>query len=103
MRRVLVDHARSRRRQKRGSGEGVVTFDEVLAVSPDRPEALLQLDEALERLTALDGRQGQVVELHYFGGLTYDEAALVLEVSPATVKRELRSARAWLKRELVGA
>jgi RNA polymerase sigma-70 factor, ECF subfamily len=103
MRRVLVDHARSRRRQKRGSGEGVVTLDEALAASPDRPEALLQLDEALERLTALDGRQGQVVELHYFGGLTYDEAAVVLEVSPATVKRELRSARAWLKRELVGA
>lgn len=103
MRRVLVDHARARRRQKRGSGEAAVTLDEALAPSPDRPEALLQLDDALERLTALDARQGQAVELHYFGGCTYDEAAAVMDVSAATVKRELRSARAWLKRELVGA
>jgi RNA polymerase sigma factor (TIGR02999 family) len=101
MRRVLVDHARARRRQKRGSGEAAVTLDEALAPSPDRPEALLQLDEALERLSELDGRQGEAVELHYFGGLTYDEAGAVMGVSPATVKRELRSARAWLRRELL--
>jgi RNA polymerase sigma factor (TIGR02999 family) len=103
MRRVLVDHARARRRLKRGSGEAFATLDEALAPSEERPEALIQLDEALERLTALDARQAEVVELHYFGGLTYDEAAAVVGVSPATVKRELRSARAWLKRELLGA
>ena len=103
MRRVLVDHARSRRRQKRGSGDVAVTLDEALTPSLERPEALIQLDEALERLTALDARQAEVVELHYFGGLTYDEAASAVGVSPATVKRELRSARAWLKRELSGA
>jgi RNA polymerase sigma factor (TIGR02999 family) len=100
MRRILVDHARSRRRLKRGSGDVAVTLDEALVPSGHRPEALLRLDEALERLAALDARQAEAVELHYFGGLTYEEAAATLHVSSATVKRELRSARAWLKKEL---
>jgi RNA polymerase sigma factor (TIGR02999 family) len=100
MRRVLVDHARARARAKRGGGEVPVTLDDALAVSPSRPDDLLALDEALARLSALDERKAAAVELHYFGGLTYDETAAVLDVSAATVDRELRLAKAWLYREL---
>jgi RNA polymerase sigma factor (TIGR02999 family) len=100
MRRVLVDHARARSRDKRGGGEAPVTLDDALAASPERPDDLLALDEALTRLSALDERKARAVELHYFGGLTYDETAAALEVSAATVDRELRMAKAWLYREL---
>lgn len=102
MRRVLVDHARGRLRQKRGGGAHPVALDTLQDVLPadGRPEVVIQLDEAMERLLALEERKGRVVELHYFGGLTYDEIARTLAISPATVHRDLRMARAWLYREL---
>jgi RNA polymerase sigma factor (TIGR02999 family) len=100
MRRILVDHARARSRTKRGGGAAPVTLDDALAAAPDRPDDLLALDEALGRLSALDERKGRAVELHYFGGLTYDETAAALGVSPATIDRELRLAKAWLYREM---
>lgn len=99
MRRILVDHARSRRSEKRGGAAVRVTLDERLA--PGEPEAdLLVLDEALERLAELDERMSRVVELHFFGGMTYPEAGEALGISEATVKRDLRTAKLWLRREM---
>jgi RNA polymerase sigma factor (TIGR02999 family) len=95
-----VDHARGRARTKRGGGATPVTLDEGLAAAPEPLDDLLALDEALGRLAALDERKARVVELHYFGGLTYDEAAAAVGISSATVDRELRAAKAWLYREL---
>ncbi|MDP3909351.1 MAG: sigma-70 family RNA polymerase sigma factor [Gemmatimonadales bacterium] len=100
MRRILVDHARGRARAKRGGGDAPITLDDAVVASPERPDDLLALDEALERLSTLDQRKGRAVELHYFGGLTYDETAAALGISAATVDRELRMAKAWLYREL---
>jgi len=100
MRRVLVDHAKGKNRQKRGSGQPKVTLEEALIMSPEPTHDLSNLDEALTRLEAQDERKAKVVELHFFGGLTYDEVAEALEISPATVHRELRMAKAWLYREL---
>jgi len=107
MRRVLVDYARRRRSLKRGGGRkhlGLDTLEPLLpsrSGSPDeRAEDLIDLDEALERLFALHERPARAIELHYFGGLSYPEVAEVLEVSPATVHRDLRFARAWLFQEL---
>jgi RNA polymerase sigma factor (TIGR02999 family) len=100
MRRILVDHARARSRAKRGGGDTPVTLDDALAPRAERPDELLALDEALVRLAALDERKARAVELHYFGGLTYDETAAALAVSTATVDRELRLAKAWLYKEL---
>jgi len=102
MRRVLVDHARRRLRKKRGDGVHPVGLDtlEPFLADPGRPEILLDLDEALDGLMALDERKGRVIELHYFGGLSYDEVARALDISPATVHRDLRMARAWLAKEL---
>lgn len=102
MRRVLVDHARKRTSEKRGGDVLPLALDGVQEVLPGaaRPEDLLDLDEALERLLALDERKGRAVELHYFGGLSYEEVAEALAVSPATVHRDLRLARAWLYKEL---
>jgi RNA polymerase sigma factor (TIGR02999 family) len=95
MRRVLVDHARARARDKRGGGAVPVTLDDALVEGGSSPD-VLDLDEALGRLSALDERKARAVELHYFGGLTYDEVAVAMEISPATVHRELRLAKAWL-------
>jgi RNA polymerase sigma factor (TIGR02999 family) len=100
MRQILVDHARARGRQKRGGGQIAVTLDEALVASTERGPQLIELDDALKRLEAMDPRKAQVVELHYFGGLSYDEVAAVLGISAATVHRDLRMARAWLYREL---
>lgn len=102
MRRILVDHARSRSRQKRGQGEAPVSLDTLEEILPSgsRPDDVLELDQALDRLSALEERKAQAVELHYFGGLSYEEVAQALEVSPATVHRDLRMARAWLYKEL---
>jgi RNA polymerase sigma factor (TIGR02999 family) len=100
MRRILVDHARARSRVKRGGGVDAVTLDEALAPSPERPPDVVALDEAIGQLSALDERKARVVELHYFGGLTYDETAAALGVSAATVDRELRLAKAWLHQQL---
>jgi RNA polymerase sigma-70 factor (ECF subfamily) len=103
MRRILVDHARARRAAKRGGGAAHVTLDD--ASEPDvpaeeLPAEVLALDEALGRLAAIDLELARLVELRYFGGLTIEETARVLGVSPATVKREWATARAWLRREL---
>jgi RNA polymerase sigma factor (TIGR02999 family) len=94
MRRILVDHARRRRAAKRNAIR--VVFDEAVQPAAEREVDLVRLDEALSELCALDARQGGVVELRYFGGLTLDEAAEVLGVSVATVKRAWTMARAWL-------
>ncbi|TAM82095.1 MAG: sigma-70 family RNA polymerase sigma factor [Acidobacteria bacterium] len=100
MRRILVDHARSRGYQKRGGGNLRVQFEEAsgIAWSPD-PD-LLQLDEALNRLSALDPRKGSVIEMRFFGGLSVEETAEALKISPETVMRDWKLARAWLYREL---
>ena len=103
MRRILVDHAKARGRAKRGGGQTPVTLEEDLVVSGEQPADLVELDEALSRLQELDYRKAQVVELHFFGGLTYKETAEVLDISPATVDRELRLAKAWLYHELKSA
>jgi len=102
MRRVLVDHARARQRLKRGGPLAQVPLEGLVAASAQRPDELLALDEALQRLSALDPRKARVVELLYFGGLNYEETAVELDISPATVHRDLRLARAWLYRELTG-
>lgn len=107
MRRILVDHARSHHAAKRGSGVPVQSLDALQEVagemaSPEEDAILdiLQLDEALQELAQLDDRQGRVVELRFFGGLSVDETAEAIGVSAATVKREWSTARAWLLREL---
>jgi len=100
MRRLLVDQARARRAAKRGGGADVAELDEALWVSEPQADTLTELDQALQRLEALDSRQGQIVEQRYFGGLSLEETAEALGVSLATVKRELRFAHAWLATEL---
>lgn len=99
MRRILVDYARKRMAHKRG-WEGRVTLNEEKAGSTEKGEQLVALDEALQKLTELSPRQSRVVELKYFGGLTIEETAAVLEISPATAKREWSMARAWLRMTL---
>ncbi|MFL5617255.1 MAG: sigma-70 family RNA polymerase sigma factor [Gemmatimonadaceae bacterium] len=103
MRRVLVDHARARLTAKRGGGVAPITLAgaERGGVQETDDVDLLALHEALERLAVLDPEQARLVELRYFGGLTIEETAVALTVSPATVKREWALARAWLRRELV--
>ena len=103
MRRILVDHARSRNYQKRGGGAARVTFDDGLVVSRDSRDDFVALDDALEALSEFAGRQSRVIELRYFGGLSVDETATVLGVSTATVIRDWRLAKAWLQREMRGA
>ena len=100
MRHILVDHARAKRAGKRGGVQQQITLDEALLSSTDRTVDLLFIHEALDRLAAFDPRQERVVELHFFGGLTFEEIALVLGVSERTVKREWSMARAWLRTEL---
>jgi RNA polymerase sigma factor (TIGR02999 family) len=100
MRRILVDHARARLTEKRGSGGAVVSLDEAIDVSDERAGQLLALDDALERLAELDPQNSRVVELRYFGGMTLEETAEILGVSRATVIREWRAAKAWLYGEL---
>lgn len=102
MRRVLVDHYRSRQREKRGGGDPKISLDEALAVPERRDLDLLALDDALAALQSLDARQCQVVELRFFGGLSVPETAAALAISPATVKREWMTAKAWLQREIRG-
>jgi RNA polymerase sigma-70 factor, ECF subfamily len=100
LRRILVDHAKANHRQKRGGGAEMVEFDEAVLVGPQTSGGIVQLDMALQRLAALDQRKSEIIELLCFGGLTYDEAAAALKISPATVHRELKMAKAWLHREL---
>ncbi|MGE5246633.1 MAG: ECF-type sigma factor, partial [Betaproteobacteria bacterium] len=100
MRRLLVDHARARRRAKRGGPQLVMTLSEVEAVAPGAVDRLVDIDEALGRLKALDVRKHSVVEMSVFGGMTHAEIAAVLGISIPTVERDARMARAWLRSEL---
>jgi RNA polymerase sigma factor (TIGR02999 family) len=100
MRRILVDYARGQQADKRGRGEPSMALDEALISAGQRGLDLLALDEALSRLAAIDAQQGRVVELRFFGGLTIEETAEVLDISPATVKRDWTMAKAWLHREI---
>jgi RNA polymerase sigma factor (TIGR02999 family) len=100
MRRVLVDHARTRGVQKRGGGGYTVTLDDDMAVSPAPDFNLLALDRALQALAAVDERKSRVIEMRFFGGMTVEETAEALHVSPDTVKRDWRLAKLWLLREL---
>jgi len=100
MRRILVDYARSRCYDKRGGGARPMTLDEAPPVTDDKLAVLLEIDQALDRLAALDARRAQVVELRYFAGLSVEETAEALKVSPITVIRNWNFAKAWLLREL---
>lgn len=100
MRRILIDHARSQVKIKRGGGAHHVALDEALTIAKERSEDLVALDEALNRLDEFDERKGKVVELRFFGGLSVEETAEVLQVSPVTVMRDWSMAKAWLHREL---
>lgn len=100
MRHILVDLARARGNQKRGGGATQVALEEALIISAERGADVLALDEALQALAKLNARQSQIVELRYFGGLSEEETAAVLQLSPRTVRRDWSLARAWLYREL---
>lgn len=100
MRRILIDHARKHLGPQRGGGAKTVSLDEVAVISDDRASEVLALDEALQQLSRLDPRKSRVVELRYFGGLSVDEIAAVLQVSPDTITRDWRRAKAFLRREL---
>jgi len=100
MRRILVDHARARHYRKRGGGAGHVDLDEALVVSTARGPDLVALDDALQALARIDARKSKVVEMRFFGGLSVKETADALHVSPETVMRDWRLAKAWLLREL---
>lgn len=102
MRRILTDHARRNLRLKRGGAKDILPLDEALVFSPEYSEELLKLDEALNRLAKLDGRQGRIVELRFFAGLTVEETAEFLGISPKTVKRDWAVAKAWLHAEVSG-
>ena len=100
MRNILVDHARSHACAKRGGGAEDLELDEALVVSQQKASEVIALDEALKELALIDAQQSRIVELRFFGGLTVEEAAEVMRVSPATIKREWSSAKAWLYRKL---
>lgn len=100
MRHVLVDHARSRNREKRGGGAQKVSLDEAVSFAKQQEIDVLSLDEAMRELAQIDEQQSKIVELRFFGGLTVEEAAVVLRISPATVKREWRVAKAWLYKRI---
>ena len=100
MRHILVDHAKSSRRQKRGGGGEKLSLDEAILVGPVISPQIVDLDDSLRRLSENDARKAEIVELLFFGGLTYDEVSSVLSISPATVHRELKLAKAWLYRDL---
>ncbi len=102
MREILIEHARARSARKRGGGAVRLTLDDLVAPVSSPSIDVLALDEALQRLARLDERHARVVELRYFGGLSVEETAAALELSPATVKRDWTLARAWLFRELAG-
>jgi len=102
MRRILVDHAKGHLRAKRGAGVTKMSLTEGMAGEQDDSVELLEIDRALSRLSEFDVRKSAIIELHYFGGLTYNETAEALEISPATVHRDLRLAKAWMLQEIEG-
>jgi RNA polymerase sigma factor (TIGR02999 family) len=101
MRRILVDYARSRNVAKRGGDAQQVSLDEAMEVSDERAADVIALDEALKTLSDLDQRKGRIIELRFFGGLSIEETAEVLGVSPGTVMRDWTFAKAWLQREII--
>src|SRR2546426_5167045 len=103
MRQILVDYAKAQQREKRGAGASKVELNEAALISPEQTSAILDVDEALEKLAVLDSRKAHVVELRYFGGLNQDEIAEVLKISTVTVRRDWVFARAWLYTELHSA
>jgi RNA polymerase sigma factor (TIGR02999 family) len=103
MRRILVDHARGKRRAKRGGSDVKVSLADTTIPVKERDLDVVSLDEALTRLAEIDEQQSKVVELRFFSGLTVEETAEVMGISPATVKRDWSMAKAWLHRELSGA
>ena len=103
MRFVLVSYARAHGAQKRGRGQTPLELNEALALSDDRADEMLSLDDALEKLSTLNERLGRIVELRFFGGTTVEEIAEALEISPSTVKLDWQKARAWFHRELSDA
>ncbi len=102
MRRILVDHAKGRRRAKRGGMAEHEPLDELAIAANNGGVDVLSLDDALERLAKFDPQQARIVELKYFSGFSVDEIAEILEISDSTVKRDWRAAKAWLKQELAG-
>jgi RNA polymerase sigma factor (TIGR02999 family) len=102
MRRILTDQARARQSHKRGDGAKAVSLDEALVISPQPTADLVAVDNALNQLAKVDERKSQVVVMRFFGGLSVEETAEVLKVSPETVARDWRLAKAWLSRELSG-
>ncbi len=100
MRHILIDHARSHLYGKRGAGAQHIPLDEVAVVSQERATELVALDDALTSLAKIDKRKGKIIEMRFFGGLSVDETAEVMNVSPVTVMREWRAAKAWLHREV---
>ena len=100
MRRILVDYARKRHYAKRGGGAQPISLHESLPAAPGRTPDLVAVDDALHALAEIDARKAQVVELRFFGGLTVEETAEVLKVSPETVRRDWKLAKVWLLREL---
>jgi RNA polymerase sigma-70 factor, ECF subfamily len=100
MRRILIDYARGHLREKRGAGQQVVPLELAVVFSPEKASQFLDSDESLQRLTKLDPRQGRIVEMRFFSGLTVEETAHVLGISPKTVKREWSMAKAWLHGDL---
>jgi RNA polymerase sigma factor (TIGR02999 family) len=100
MRNILVDYARAHNAEKRGDGAVQVTLDDGIAASDGKLADVLVVDEALSRLAQLDARQARILELHFFGGLTFDEIAGELGISPRTVKGDWAMARAWLHQQL---
>jgi RNA polymerase sigma-70 factor (ECF subfamily) len=103
MRRILIDHARRHAYAKRGGGAQQVSLEDVAVISPSLGSELMRLDEALKSLAEMDPRRSQVVELRYFGGLSNEEIAGVLNVSENTVTRDWNMARAWLYQQLTGS
>lgn len=100
MRHILIDHARSRHYAKRGAGARKISLDDTAVLSDERAADLIALDDALKVLAELDPRKSRIIELRFFGGLSIEETAEIMEVSPVTVTREWRAARAWLRREM---
>jgi RNA polymerase sigma-70 factor, ECF subfamily len=100
MRRILVDHAREHNAEKRGGGQAKLPLDEALFFTSEKSSELIALDEALNRLEHVDQRQGRIIELRFFGGLSVEKTAEIMAISPRTVKREWRIARVWLHHEI---
>ena len=103
MRRILVDHARSRQYLKRGGDARQVSLDETMMVSHERVDEVIALDDALKDLAQFDQRKSEIVELRFFGGLSIEETAELLNVSPGTVMRDWTLAKAWLRKQIVGS